>query len=172
MPPGLHRLLLRLFALLPRRIRRLLVRWGTPSFTVGALCVIRRPDGRILLVRQSYRQGWGLPGGLMARGEVPADAARREVEEEVGLAIELGAPTVVVEPVPRRVDVVFAAVPRSGQVLDDLVPRSPEIVTIEWFEPESMPRLQAETVSALDALARSEGGPLPVEVESQGDSAR
>ena len=31
----------------------------------------------MLLVRQSYRRdGWGFPGGLMRRGEEPADAAR------------------------------------------------------------------------------------------------
>ena len=46
-------------------------------------------DGRWLLIRQSYRNHWGLPGGLLQRHESPADACRREVLEEVGLPVEL-----------------------------------------------------------------------------------
>jgi 8-oxo-dGTP diphosphatase len=39
----------------------------------------------LLLVRSSYA-GWHLPGGGVRRGEMPEDAARRELAEEVGLA--------------------------------------------------------------------------------------
>jgi len=77
-PPGLHVLLLRLFGRLPVRARRRVVRLLTPSFTVGANCVIERDDGAILLVRQVYRKRWGLPGGLLERGEEPATAVVRE----------------------------------------------------------------------------------------------
>jgi len=155
--PSLHALALRAFGRLPRRVRRQLVRWGAPSFTVGALCVIQRSDARILLVSQSYRSGWGLPGGLMARGEVPEDAVRREVREEVGLEVVVGAPTVVVDPVPRRVDVVFGAEPAPGQDLDRLRSTSPEIVDLGWFDRADLPRLQAETVASLAALDRVDG---------------
>jgi len=155
-PRTLHLLALKIFGKLPRRVRRLLVRWAAPSHTVGALCVVRRCDGRILLVSQSYRGGWGLPGGLLARGEVPDEAAVREVREEVGLVVELGAPTVVVDPEPRRVDVVFAAVPAPGQDLDGVRSGSPEIVDVGWFDPGDLPRLQAETTAALGALERAE----------------
>lgn len=150
----LQQLALRAFGMLPRRVRRLLVRWGAPSFTVGALCVITRSDGRVLLVSQSYRRGWGLPGGLAGRGEAVEDAVRREVREEVGLDVVLRAPTVVVEPEPRRVDVVFGATPAPDQDLDGLRSSSPEIVEIGWFARASLPRLQAETVAALAALER------------------
>ena len=149
-----ERPLLQVFGRLPRRVRRLLVRWGAPTFTAGGLCVVQRQDGRILLVRQSYRSGWGLPGGLMARGEVPEDAVRREVREEVGLEVDLGPPTVVVDPGPRRVDVVFAGRPAGHQDLDALRPTSPEIDEVAWFERTDLPLLQAETVAALAALDR------------------
>lgn len=48
--------------------------------------VFRREDGvpRYLLIRDSYRN-WGFPKGHLKPGEPPADAARREVEEETGL---------------------------------------------------------------------------------------
>jgi 8-oxo-dGTP pyrophosphatase MutT (NUDIX family) len=48
---------------------------------------------RILLVHQIHRTGtiWNLPGGGLEEGEFPADGARREAFEEVGLDIVPGA---------------------------------------------------------------------------------
>jgi 8-oxo-dGTP diphosphatase len=53
----------------------------------GALVALWH-DGEILLLRSSYRKGWSLPGGGIARGESARDAAVRELREEVGLAVE------------------------------------------------------------------------------------
>lgn len=157
---GLHVLLLRVFGRLPVPLRRSVVRTLTPSFTVGSNCVIERDDGAILLVRQVYRRRWGLPGGLLERGESPADAVLREVDEEVGLAVEVvGEPAVVVDPRARRVDVVFRARP-AGPVPDDLPPRSPEITEVRWHEANALPELQEEAADALVALARSSTGEL------------
>lgn len=154
MPASLHRLLLRLFAALPRGVRRRLVRWGSPSYTVGAVGLVERDDGRLLLIRQRYRQHWGLPGGLLSRGEAPHDAVRREIAEEVGLSVDLVAgPVVVVDPAPQRVDVVFRVAPGEGIDPDGARPTSPEVVETRWFAPDELPRLQHETRAALDALA-------------------
>lgn len=150
-----HRLALRVFGRLPVRVRRVVVRAASPSYTVGAMCIIERDDGAMLFVRQSYRRRWGVPGGLLQRGEGPSDGARREVLEEVGLEIDLlGEPAVVVAPDPQRVDIVFRA-RATGPVDDEIVPRSPEIVAARWFAPDDLPELQAETVTALVALARA-----------------
>lgn len=139
-----------------------------PTFSVGAICCLERDDGALLLVRQSYRNGWGLPGGLLQRGEGPADAVRREVLEEIGIEITLvGEPAVVVEPEPRRVDVVFRARP-TDPAASEPTPRSVEITEARWFAPTELPELQAEASGALVALARSarrpQAVPLPGDV--------
>jgi 8-oxo-dGTP pyrophosphatase MutT (NUDIX family) len=51
----------------------------------GANAAVFDAEGRVLLVRHSYRRGWHFPGGGVARGEAPEVAVRRELTEEVGL---------------------------------------------------------------------------------------
>ena len=149
-------ILLRIFGRLPRRLRRLLVRLGSPKYTVGAICIIRRDDGAFLFVRHTYWKRWGTAGGLAKRGERPELAAVRETMEEVNLAVELvGEPAVVVDPRPHRVDVVFLARPAAGADLDEVRPSSPEIEGFGWFRLDELPPLQPETVSALRALGRA-----------------
>jgi 8-oxo-dGTP pyrophosphatase MutT (NUDIX family) len=156
----LHRFLLSLYRRLPTTGRRWVVRTLWPKYTVGAMCVIERADGAVLLVHQHYRHRWGTPGGLLSRREDPADAARREVREEVGLEIELlGEPAVVVDPIAQRVDIVYRALPVQGQRLDALTSRSPEIDEVAWFPADDLPELQFETAGALVALARSSRSP-------------
>ncbi|MCU1462924.1 MAG: putative MutT/NUDIX-family protein [Acidimicrobiales bacterium] len=156
----LHLLLLKVYRRLPVGGRRFVVRRVAPSFSVGAICIVERSDGALLLVRHSYRKRWGFPGGLLARGEAPPDAASREALEEVGLAIELvGEPTVVVDPKPRRVDVIFKARPAPGTDPASVRPTSPEITEVRWFPPRELPELQHEAAGALVTLARRERGP-------------
>lgn len=152
----LHVVLLKVFQRLPTWARRRVVRTIAPSFTVGAMCVIERDDGALLLVRQVYRRHWGVPGGLLERGEDAADAARREVFEEVGLAVELlGEARVVVDPEPQRVDVLYRARPAAGADPDAAAPRSPEITEVRWFGRHELPELQHETRTALATLERA-----------------
>ena len=151
-----HLVLLHMFRRLPRPARRFAVRRLSPSFTVGAMCVIERPDGALLFVRHSYRRKWGVPGGLLSRGEEAAIGARREAREEVALDIEtVGEPAVVVDPRARRVDIVFRPRPIAPASLDTVRPSSPEIVEARWFPRDELPDLQHETAGALASLARA-----------------
>ncbi len=155
MHPGLHRALLQLFRRLPTTARRRVVRTISPSFTVGAMCFIERDDGALLLVEHIYRRRWGVPGGLLERREDAADAALREVREEVGLDVELvGEPAVVVDAIPQRVDVVYRARLARGGDPDRATPLSPEIKSLRWFPRSELPELQHETAGALVALGR------------------
>lgn len=142
---------------LPRVARTFVIRRATPSFHVGAICVVERADGYILLVRQSYRRGgWGFPGGLLRRSEEPDDAARRELREELGIEVELqGLPVVVVDSPARRVDVIFNARVAEGSDQPEHTPHSPEITDARWFPPDGLPSLLPEATAALIQLGRT-----------------
>jgi 8-oxo-dGTP diphosphatase len=142
---------------LPQAVRMFLIRRATPSFHVGAICVVERADGHILLVRQSYRRGgWGFPGGLLRRREEPADGARRELREELGIDVELdGLPVVVIDTDMRRVDVVFNAHLAEGSRQPEGTHHSPEITDARWFPPDGLPSLLPEATDALIQLGRA-----------------
>ena len=53
--------------------------------TVGVLGLVIDDAGRVLLVEQTYRHGWFLPGGAVRRKEGLENALRRELREEVGV---------------------------------------------------------------------------------------
>jgi 8-oxo-dGTP diphosphatase len=156
MAPLVPRSFYRLYRRLPARIRVFIVRRATPAYGVGAMCVVERSDGALLLVRQSYRRGWTFPGGLLKRNEAPAHAAVRETREEVGVEVEVDDhPRVVVDASRRRVDVVFRARPVPGSDGHQPTPVSPEIVEVRWFPPDGLPVVQPETALALAELGRA-----------------
>lgn len=60
----------------------------TRGMTLGTRGVVRDANGRILVVRQRYTNGWIFPGGGVDRGEAPVAALRREVIEETGVRLK------------------------------------------------------------------------------------
>lgn len=154
MASGLRPLLFRTWRVLPRQVRVFVIRRLTPSYWVGAMCLVEREDGAVLLVRQSYRRAWTLPGGLLKRNEEPMAAAIRELEEEIGITVELeDNPKVVVDSRSRRVDIIYRT-QFSGD--EEPSPRSPEILDARWFPPHALPSVEREAVAALVALGRAE----------------
>jgi ADP-ribose pyrophosphatase YjhB (NUDIX family) len=66
------------------------------DFSVGG--VVTDPDGRVALIRTTNLAGaavWGLPKGHPKAGETDLDAARREAEEETGLAVVVFEPLIM-----------------------------------------------------------------------------
>ena len=134
----------------PPSVRRALIRLLSPTYAVGALVIVRRPDGQVLLVRQSYRPNWFLPGGLLQRGEAPVEAAARELGEEVGLT-----PSRVDGPIGTFVDAGIRTVTVFCEAeVDDAMAgvagaRSREIVEARWFAPDALPVINDELERAL-----------------------
>ncbi len=117
----------------------LVVYWflARPSMT-GVKCVLADAD-RILLVRHTYGPPlWELPGGGIKRGESPADAARREMREELGVQAEHWLELPVVRGrVNGRRDTLHcfrAELPNPQLTLD-----RGEIAEAGWFELHALP---------------------------------
>lgn len=125
-----------------------------------AVSIVRRADGRVLLAERTARQisagFWELPGGKIDAGETAAQAAARELHEEIGVEAEQLVPWIVYEHAfpTRRVRLHFFRVERwHGQ------PHGREGQQLAWVEPAApamgpvLPsNLRALTLLALPAI--------------------
>lgn len=103
--------------------------------SVAALPV--QDDGRMVLVRQ-YRYAvdalvWELPAGRLDPGETVEAAARRELEEEVGLRADLLEPLAVFYTTPGFCDEVMHLFRASGLVAVDARPEADERIEARAF---------------------------------------
>jgi 8-oxo-dGTP diphosphatase len=143
------------FRRLPDPVRRAVVHVAAPSYTVGAVVVLRRADGRVALVEQRHSDGWALPGGLLHRGELPVSGLLREVAEELGIQLDpttLPVPYAAVNPSVRRVDVVYLATldgAGDGELrgADDV-----EVTGTGWFPLDALPMVSEPTLDILRAV--------------------
>jgi 8-oxo-dGTP diphosphatase len=61
-----------------------------PRAAVAAGVLFFDADGKIMMVRPTYKPFWDIPGGYVEADETPSAAAAREVSEELGLRVEVG----------------------------------------------------------------------------------
>jgi len=86
----LLRFLLRILRVLPLWVHILGARILRPRYQVAVAAIIFDEEGRILLLKHTYRKfEWGLPAGGLEHGEKPEDAVVREFHEETGLEIRV-----------------------------------------------------------------------------------
>src|SRR4051795_5157734 len=57
---------------------------------VAAGVLFHDDQGRILMVKPTYKDGWDIPGGYVEPDESPAHAAERELAEELNLRLTPG----------------------------------------------------------------------------------
>lgn len=130
------------------------VHFADPKVAVIALIIA---DGAVLLVRRAVDPGkglWSLPGGYMDAGEMPVEALQREVAEEVGLAIEVGA-LAAIFPMQNGEDqrtgivLAFRATPTAGSRA--LVAQD-DVSDASWFAQNQIPdRLAFDSTKTLIA---------------------
>src|SRR5439155_1325465 len=110
-----------------------------PSFLQPGAVVLSR--GRVLLTRRGKPPAegrWSLPGGLVELGETSVEAARREVEEECGIKVQIGGLAGVLDRVTRDADgrvryhwvlVDYLAFPETD---DDTITAGDDAAEVRW----------------------------------------
>jgi mutator protein MutT len=118
--------------------------------------VIER-DGKILITRRpegSHLAGlWEFPGGKRRPGETPEEALRREIIEELGAAVSVGASidTVEWEYPGRRMRLSFYRCSLTGE------PRALEGQELAWALPEELRRYDFPPADAVLIARLSRG---------------
>lgn len=106
---------------------------------VAADVLFRDDAGRLLLVKPTYKEGWDLPGGMAEANESPHDAARRELNEELGLTVPLLGVLCVDWVSPHgpwddQLAFIFDGGTLTEQQRSRLYPRDHELSACEFFE--------------------------------------
>lgn len=132
-PAPLHRALYRV----AHAVRRRWWRIRRPRRSSVVVVAFDERD-RVLLVRHSYGPPlWALPGGGMDRGEDPAQAAAREIREELGCELaDLTPIDASEERIAGSLDLRHIFIAR---VVGEPVPDMREIVAVAFFDPEALP---------------------------------
>jgi 8-oxo-dGTP diphosphatase len=128
----------------------------------GALIFDR--DGRLLILKPTYKKGWTIPGGIMeADGETPWEACQREVREETGLRVGQARLACVDfrRPKPARpggMRFLFDCGPLGGETLAALVLQEEEIAESRLLPvPEALPLLSKPVRRRVRAATRATG---------------
>jgi ADP-ribose pyrophosphatase YjhB (NUDIX family) len=119
---------------------RAVARLIAPRHSVGAVGVVFDAQGRVLILEHAFRTDfpWGLPGGWVERGEEPHHAVKRELQEELGLDVEvrdvvacgaIGRIRTSTHPV--HLGLAFYCRLRSGAGA-----LSTEVLAFEWIDPQ------------------------------------
>jgi 8-oxo-dGTP diphosphatase len=101
-------------------------------------------NGKLLVCQRkrcdTFELMWEFPGGKLKSGESPAQALARELEEELGVASEIGVEVMRARhqyaQMSEPIELIFLRARITGGTIENRVFES-----IEWREPQSLPEL-------------------------------
>ena len=134
---NLRGLIAGLYRRLPTWVIRAVLRTANPHFIVSAAGIFRNAQGEVLLLRHVFRDRypWGLPGGFLKAGETPEQGVVRELREETGLDVTVGAVAGVYPISPHHMEVIVMGT-GSVQMPPSL---NFEIFEARFFAPDQLP---------------------------------
>jgi 8-oxo-dGTP diphosphatase len=130
-----------------------------PRIPASAGALIGDGDGRILILKPTYKSGWTIPGGqIEADGETPWEGCCREVLEETGLTVAAGRLVCVdfLRPKPGKpggLRFLFDCGSVSAGDGERIVLQAEEIGDYRWAEPDEADRLLSGPVGRRVRLA-------------------
>jgi 8-oxo-dGTP pyrophosphatase MutT (NUDIX family) len=146
-----------------------------PRVPASAGALIHDGEGRVLILKPTYKSGWTIPGGQMeSDGESPWETCRREVAEETGLTVTSGHLVCVdfLRPKARRpggLRFVFDCGSIGPAERNGIVLQADEIADHRWVEPDEAATLLSgpvgrrvvQALAATGPIYREEGRPVP-----------
>lgn len=130
---------------------------------------------RLLLVQPSYKQHWDIPGGIVEPGELPRQAAKREVKEELGIDCGVGRLLVVDNVTLPSGDLLTAFIFRGGRIdPEEIRVDGEEILGWDWCDlamvfarTQTAPIFQRRVIAAMRASIATFGGSRTEYLESR-----
>lgn len=125
----------------------------TPTVAVAA--IVYDPQGRVLLVERGKPPGeglWTVPGGRLESSETLAQGVAREVREETGLVVEVGALACVVERMGD--DFHYVILDYVARVIGGELAAGSDARAARWIDEGELQRLPL-TEGLQDVLARA-----------------
>jgi 8-oxo-dGTP diphosphatase len=140
-----------------------------PRVPASAGALIGDGDGRLLILKPTYKAGWTVPGGqIESDGETPWEGCRREVAEETGLVVGEGRLVCVdfLRPRPGRpggLRFLFDCGAATPAQRDSIVLQAEEIGEYRWASPGEADDLFSGPVRRRVARSRGATGTLYLE---------
>ena len=137
---------------------------GLPTKRVISQGLVRDELGRVLLCELTYKNEWDLPGGVIELDEAPGVGLVRELQEELGITVEVrGLLTVNWLPAWRGWDdaciFLFDLGVVDSSITDGMVLQATEIKSVRWCDLDTV-RAKA-TGAATELLEAVSAGHLP-----------
>jgi 8-oxo-dGTP pyrophosphatase MutT (NUDIX family) len=137
---------------------------GLPTKRVISQGLLRDELGRVLLCELTYKQEWDLPGGVVEVGEAPSLGLVRELQEELGITVEVrDLITVNWLPAWRGWDdaciFLFDLGVVDSSVTLDMSLQATEIKSVRWCDAETVRERAA--AAAIELLEAVDAGGLP-----------
>ncbi len=139
--------------------------FALPRIPASAGALIHDVEGRLLILKPTYKSGWTIPGGQLEEdGESPWEGCRREVREETGLTVGSGRLVCVdfLHPRPRRpggLRFLFDCGTVGTEAADRIELQTEEISECRWVGPDEADALLSGPVGRRvgQALAAANG---------------
>ena len=109
-----------------------------PLVGVGVILI---RDQKILLVKRGHEPNkglWSIPGGLIKLGETTEEAAIREVKEETGLEVSVGAVAgvfnVIIKDSGSKIKYHYVIIDYFGEITGGKLSPGTDVTDVRWFE--------------------------------------
>jgi 8-oxo-dGTP pyrophosphatase MutT (NUDIX family) len=119
------------------------------SATATALLLTRRAAGL-----RTHRSQWALPGGRCDSGETPIEAALRELQEELGLALGPGSVLGLLDDYPTRSGYLITPVVVWAAAGGEILPNPQEVASVHRIGLDSIERSEAFDFTAIPESTR------------------